>query len=209
MHYRWNLFIFVDSILKFAFTDHLAETDLIEDGFFDVKGMRRPHKHALDHYRNERVEDDIWSFMFVDTEKDSALETMVQKVEKIIDSAKSPAAAVKDITNVVGEQMQETDSITSIKYYQTLLIAEKNSHAIPIGLLQRGNSYHRALLFKVLIDLAQREKESPALTSSVTRGPLNTGWNMVNINNVQYVVDIKTGNLLQPDEAARYTAAVF
>jgi hypothetical protein len=117
--------------------------------------------------------------LLIDSKKDNFFLQLSQWLsEYVLD--KSPQVVINVIASVVsiicgGPLDKSQVSNYPFKFRITELKLQASSNVIPIGLINKGTFYHRALLFKALCD---RIGCSPCI---LIRGDYNRAWNIVDL----------------------------
>ncbi|XP_067051365.1 armadillo repeat-containing protein 3-like isoform X1 [Acropora muricata] len=108
---------------------------------------------------------------------DEVLRGYIEEVQCNIQPLNSNKEQIEALAKFVGDKMGgpvDRESLSTFSYELPIsqLKVELNSNIIPIGKIQTGIFYHRALLFKALADRI-------AVSSSLVRGQYNRAWNEV------------------------------
>lgn len=169
---------------------HLSGTDTI------VKEEDKELHHTVSQFPTEKH-----SMML----SDPALQALVQEARETIqlldDETEQYSALARMVSQAMGGQI---DVEKMQKFDWTLHISELKfqlqSNVVPIGMINKGTYYHRALLFKCLADCM-------GLSCSLVRGEYNRAWNEVLVLNgaaQRYVVDLmhSPGSLLKVNTLA-------
>lgn len=108
---------------------------------------------------------------------DEVLHGYIEEVRNTIQPLSSSSEQIVALASFVSDKMGgpvDRESLSTFSYELPIgqLKVELNSNIIPIGKIQTGIFYHRALLFKALADRI-------ALSCSLVRGEYNRAWNEV------------------------------
>lgn len=186
MHYRSffdlvSLFIDLDLPAKYWLTNRLEADNIITDGFFDIGHAGSAVKFPTLQHLLSAPADNKREVLLVDSKKDQFLTYLSQWLSEII-SMRGTEDAIITIANVValvcGGQVDQTQIANyPFKFRITELKLQNSSNVIPIGTVNKGTFYHRALLFKTLCD---RIGLSPCI---LVRGDYNRAWNIIDLKN--------------------------
>lgn len=170
--------------IKYWLTNKLSEKNVILDGFFD-NGCAG--KHISNIHKTPRLEDFLSSpirpgreIVFVDFKTDESLSSLLLAATNKIQS-RTPKRQVQYLATLVARIMGGAQS--SPDYAKDVckpaieeLKKQQQSNVIPLGLIQNGTYYHRALLFKVMCD---RIGLAPC---TLERGESGAVWNTIDIS---------------------------
>jgi hypothetical protein len=161
----------------------LGAENLIKDGFYDV-GYAGPNLEALQSFPQlaqllAAHVDKKREVIHVDLTRDAVLEKLCLMVAERI-STLSPKHQIKLVAGLValtmgGRVEGERTSDFGFKFRITDLKLAYKSNVLPLGAIDQGTFYHRALLFKTICD---RVGLYPC---TVQRGDYNRAWNVVDL----------------------------
>uniref|UniRef100_A0A674PD73 Armadillo repeat containing 3 n=1 Tax=Takifugu rubripes TaxID=31033 RepID=A0A674PD73_TAKRU len=173
--------------VKYALMGHLASTDKITDGFYDVGKVCKHifQQFFVSLYRKKKEDNSPKDMVFPLSPKDTpwemkddtTLQGLVKEVEESIlsldDEREKFAALARLVSEVMGGEVQ-MEKLHEFPWglHLSELKVELQSNLIPIGLVRYGFFCHRALLFKFLAD-------SIRLNCTLNRGEYNRAWNEV------------------------------
>jgi hypothetical protein len=181
---------------KYWLRNVLHEKDVITDGFYDC-GSAGPHLSAagesglppLDFFRQQEVNSKR-EIIEVDRSADERLRSLIQSV---LDDAKSilqqsPPNIRSELLRMIartvskrfGGEVQPGAPGLNTKLHISELKLKLKSNVIPLGQVELGVYYHRALAFKILADeLFGRSTSSIPCDTRLERGDYGRAWNTV------------------------------
>ncbi|TPX41661.1 hypothetical protein SeMB42_g05481 [Synchytrium endobioticum] len=191
--------------VKYWLTSRLDMTDTIQTPFYDL-GQASPcdtHFPTLSDLQSFPVNQKR-EILLVDFATDSALNALVNKIISENSSmfySLSRADQIQKLARAVSDAMggaipAEQQHSLSFQFRIAELKIALSSNVIPLGKIDRGGAYHRALLFKALCDRV-------GIKSALIRGNFNKYWNVVDLNGV-------TARLISPpvEKMEKDTASV-
>lgn len=157
----------------------MESDNFIADGFYDYGHAGSDIKFATLPELQNSVLDNKREVLLVDSKKDVLFANFASWLAEAV-QGKTAEEAISMIGNVVSTAMGgsvEKGQIANypFKFRITELKLQMTSNVIPIGLVNKGTFYHRALLFKALCD---RIGLAPCL---LIRGEYNRAWNIVDL----------------------------
>ncbi|OAJ41098.1 hypothetical protein BDEG_24744 [Batrachochytrium dendrobatidis JEL423] len=170
---------------KYWLHNHLQAENVIVDPFYDV-GYAGGNLDTITTFPTladlqSRAVDKKREVILVDASQDPGLVVIAQYLSEAIQE-KSLCHQLKIISHVVCKVMGSTESDPSriSDHGHRFRIAELklkyNSNVIPIGAINLGTFYHRALLFKVLCD------RLGVCQNALVRGEYDRAWNVVDLD---------------------------
>jgi hypothetical protein len=165
----------------------------IPDGFYDG-GPQTTFQIDEDGHLSIKAPQEI---IFLDQQVDEELRRKTQQSISLLKDIKDPRAKAKILAMYVssalgGHQYAQRPEISIIRLTRheiTQILKKSDDDYLPLGQLNHGTSYHRALLFKYLAD---RNNIYSTITKSRTKAqPDNQhAWNIVMIDEKFYFVDL-------------------
>ncbi|XP_072313859.1 armadillo repeat-containing protein 3-like [Eucyclogobius newberryi] len=157
-------------------------------------------KHGAEHKRDDdKPKDKPLIEIYYKSLNDSTLEALVQEAKErvllIDDKMEQYSSLAKMVSQAMGGAVDRENMNTfELTIDHSKLKFQLQSNVVPIGRINKGTYYHRALLFKCLADFI-------GLSCSLVRGEYNRAWNEVVLNGPpqRYVVDLMNnpGSLLK------------
>jgi Ethylene-responsive protein kinase Le-CTR1 len=157
----------------------LEAENLIADGFFDIGHAGSSVKFPTLAELISSPVDNKREVILIDFKKDANLQSLGQWLQESMYGKNSNDAVslIANVTALVCGGAIERSRVANypFKFRITELKLQGASNVIPIGLINKGTFYHRALLFKALCD---RVGVAPCL---LVRGEYNRAWNIVDL----------------------------
>ncbi|KAJ2997461.1 Armadillo repeat-containing protein 3 [Globomyces sp. JEL0801] len=162
---------------KYWLVNHLTASNTISDGFYDLgyAGIldRVGALPSLIELKSQLI-DKRREIIQVDANLDINLFTIWGVLQDLIVNV-SPETQIKMVALAVAKCMGGTGDMSNYKFRISELKLKVGSNVIPIGQIDQGTFYHRALLFKTLCD---RLGLKPC---TLVRGEYNRAWNIVTV----------------------------
>ena len=173
----------LDLSAKYWLKNNLSAENFMMENFYDVgfvgSNIESVHSFPTLQELQTRAVDKKREVILVDYVSDPTLATLLTAVTDSI-TGKQPRHQIRILGAIVAKFMGgviDHDQLSEFgfKFRITEIKIKLCSNVIPIGQINQGTFYHRALLFKAICD---RIGLSPC---SLTRGEYNRAWNTVDI----------------------------
>ncbi|KAI8906785.1 armadillo-type protein [Gorgonomyces haynaldii] len=171
-----------DVPVKYRLQDRLDSDNQIADGFYDMG-----HRGTTNTFPNlpelqKLPVDNRREVILVDSKEDPAFLELVNSITQSIQGSSAIEAVQKIALRVAdvmgGPVAPEQLADFQFKFKITELKVKLQSNVIPIGSIEVGTFYHRALLFKAICD---RVAISPC---TLIRGDYNRAWNIIDFKRI-------------------------
>ncbi|KAL2916491.1 hypothetical protein HK105_203924 [Polyrhizophydium stewartii] len=174
---------------KYWLRNHLAPENIIADGFYDV-GFAGSNLDVIQAFPTlselqKRAVDKRREVILVDASQDAVFAALASYATETL-SGRSARQQVRILGALVTRAMGgavDPDQLAEFgfRFRITELKLKTSSNVIPIGLINQGTFYHRALLFKALCD---RIGLAPC---TLVRGEYNRAWTIVDLRHLTFM----------------------